>query len=402
MKKLLVGLLSIVLALGLFVVLDDYRFWQRYITILSNKGAMPMLSWGDALYTVEAAPFKALPAETATEPAIFSALQTMDTYAAERASSALLVWQQDRLIYQQYYGDYDANALINGKSMAKMVLSIAYGRALQLGVIESLDQPAADYIDEWRGTDKAAISLRHILQMATGFERFYTQTFNPFDKFVRSYISSEHEQVMLNDYPLINEPGTVYDYSQVSSDLLGLILERASGMPYGEFLAQELLQKIGATGGFQAMNRPDGIAHSGCCLYLPAESWMRLAILVLNQGQYQQQQLLDPRWLSDVVKPSPGNTAMGLHFWLGKPYYEYRGFAKPGLDPNFGIYHSEPYLADDLLMFDGNSNQVIYIIPSEDLIVMRTAGDSRSTLPWDNAFLPNTLLRVLNNSATNQ
>jgi hypothetical protein len=54
--------------------------------------------------------------------------------------------------------------------------------------------------------------------------------------------------------------------------------------------------------------------------------------------------------------------------------------------------HSAPYLDRDLFLFDGNSNQVVYMIPSLDVVVLRTGGDTPNDLPWDNAFLPNLLI----------
>lgn len=79
---------------------------------------------------------------------------------------------------------------------------------------------------------------------------------------------------------------------------------------------------------------------------------------------------------------------------MGAPYVEWRGPANPEL--TYGrSYHSEPYAADDLFLFDGNSNQVVYVVPSRQLVVLRT-GDSPPKEPvWDNTVLPNLILRGL-------
>jgi hypothetical protein len=71
---------------------------------------------------------------------------------------------------------------------------------------------------------------------------------------------------------------------------------------------------------------------------------------------------------------------------------EQRGFAHPSIA--FGrVLHSEPYSAKDLYLFDGNSNQVIYMIPSQNLIVLRTGETPPKALGWDNSKLPNLLIR---------
>ena len=58
-------------------------------------------------------------------------------------------------------------------------------------------------------------------------------------------------------------------------------------------------------------------------------------------------------------------------------------------------YHSEPYLAKDLYLFDGNANQVIYIIPSKKLVIMRLGNNPSKEKKWDNAYIPNRIVRGL-------
>jgi CubicO group peptidase (beta-lactamase class C family) len=213
---------------------------------------------------------------------------------------------------------------------------------------------------------------------------------------MRSYIGGKTESIIVNDYDLIDAPGSKYDYSQVTSDLLGLILERATGKPYGEYLSESLIQPIAAQGGQVMMNRPNGLAHTGCCLLLPSESWLRMGLLLLNSGNVNGKSLFPDGWMQEYLKPSPGNPAFGLHIWLGKPYYVRRGWMAPGEAKVRGVLHSEPYLADDLFLFDGNGHQVVYIIPSQQLVIVRTGGRPRGEgLEWDNAFIPNTVIRGL-------
>ena len=74
------------------------------------------------------------------------------------------------------------------------------------------------------------------------------------------------------------------------------------------------------------------------------------------------------------------------------------GAANP--DFNFGkTLHSEPYLDQDLYLFDGNGNQVVYVVPRHRLIALRVGARPPSEQPWDNSMLPNTLLRALEKNA---
>ena len=62
---------------------------------------------------------------------------------------------------------------------------------------------------------------------------------------MRSYVAGHNENTIINGYELIDEPGTKFDYSQAVSDLLGLVLERATGMPYGQYLSESLQLYLG-------------------------------------------------------------------------------------------------------------------------------------------------------------
>ncbi|WP_426359460.1 serine hydrolase domain-containing protein [Pseudocolwellia sp. HL-MZ19] len=375
--------------------LQDTRFWDRYYLIATNKGVLPQSGWEDSEYTVNGGQHSLLRLTKPDERTISAdALTDVIDYAAARKSTSLLVWHRGKLQTREHFQDYTPESLIIGKSMAKMVVSIVIGRAIKDGYIDNLDEPASNYITEWQGTEKATITIRNMLHMAAGFEPFYTLDMSPFSNFTRSYLAGKNEGVMINGYELINEPGTVYDYSQVVSDLLGLILERATKQPYGEYLSQSLIVPLEAQGGQVMMNRPEGLAHTGCCLLLPSESWLRIGIMLANQGVVNNVSLFPDNWMKDYLEPSPANPAMGLHIWLGEPYLPTRSWTEVGTPTKFGVIHSEPYLASDLFLFDGSGNQVVYIIPSLELVIVRTGGFSWAPgKEWDNSYIPNTIIR---------
>lgn len=396
--KVLAGIIGLAMIAVAAIYLQDSRFWDRYILLSKHKGVLPQEGWSGSEFPVSGAEqhslFKLI--SEAQRTISSEALEKVSAYAEERYSSSLLVWHKGNLQFREHYQDFDANTPIVGKSMAKMVVSLVVARALKDGHIDSLDEPAANYLTEWKGSEKEKITLRHLLHMAAGFEKYYTLDFSPFGKFMRSYIGSYHEDIGINAYALTDEPGTKYDYSQVSSDLIGVILERATGKPYGQYLSESLIKPIGAQGGDVMMNRPNGVAHTGCCLLLPSESWLRLGLLAMNSGIVGGQSLFPKDWMQEYLAPSPANPAFGLHVWLGKPYFESRNWSNAGAAEGFGVLHSEPYLADDLFLFDGNGHQVVYIVPSLELVIVRTGSWSYSGgKQWDNSLIPNTIIRAI-------
>ena len=390
------GICSLVLLLGVaWGYWQDTRFWHRYLSLISH-GGVPSPEWYQPQYPVASGRHEFwLPTQYTTVSE--DVLNDVTEYARRYRSSSLLIWHKGQLQRAAYFGDTRADTALASKSMAKMIVGIVIGRAIRDGYIAGLDQSAATYISEWQGTPKEAITLRHLLHMAPGFETFYTMNMNPFDKFIRSYLSSYHEQVIINEYPMVDKPGTRFDYSQVTSDLLAVVLKRATGKAYGDYLSESLIQPLGALGGTVWMNRTGGLAHTGCCLMLPAETWLRIGVFLLAAGVVNDQPLLPSGWMAEYLAASPGNPALGLHIWLGKPYFERRAvnISGDGSGGSISVWHSEPYAADDLFLFDGNSSQVLFIVPSEQLVVLRTGS---SPLPingveWDNTYIVNRLIR---------
>ena len=176
--------------------------------------------------------------------------------------------------------------------------------------------------------------------------------------------------------------------------MVAVLIERATSRRYAEFVGTEIWQKIGAMGGTVWVNRPGGMAHAGCCMLAPAENFLRLAIAMLQDGVWEGERILPDGYVKEMITPTPENPYFGLSIWVAGRYTERRGFANPdrGMPQ---ILHSEPYLADDLYLFDGNANQVVYVVPSQDLVILRTglAPMRDGNTEWDNSYLPNTIIR---------
>lgn len=331
-----------------------------------------------------------------------TALTRARDYAASNRSTSLLVWRGDGLEHVSHFGATTADQLQASRSLAKPMTAIAVGRAIALGKIRSLDQPVADFITEWRGLPrKSTLRVRHLLDMRSGMlpqspETGIEHILN------RAYLHPRHDDILINEYPFVDEPGTRYEYSNATSELVALLIERATDMRYAQFLSQHVLQPIGASGGTIWVNRPNGLAHSGCCLMLTAESWIRLGVLLMNDGRWEGRRLLPSGYVRDMTRGTTENPYYGLGVYVAGDYTPRRGFLNPAREPDARrVLHGEPYLARDLFMFDGNSNQVLYIVPSARLVVLRLgAQPPRSPNgEWDNAVLPNVLLRGIRHRA---
>lgn len=317
------------------------------------------------------------------------ALEAAFDYAASRNTSAMLVLQGGNVIRSEYYGDTAPESLLVAKSLAKPLGVIAIGRAIEQGFIQSLDQPASDFFTEWKGTPKEAILIRHLLDMRSGLKR-QSRYSGPEDVMRRAYLHPRHDEIILSDYPLTHTPGTRYDYSNANSELVAPLIERATGERYEAWVSAQVLEPLKAGGGEIWLNRPGGTAHAGCCMSLPAATWIKLALLIMSDGAWEGEQLLPPGFVTQMKAPTAQNPYTGMGIYNGQTYTRYRGAQNP--DQGGGTLHSAPYDADDLVLFDGNGNQVIYMIPSQGLLIARFGNWPNPKSDWDNAYLPNLLL----------
>ena len=376
---------------------DDEAVYQaRFAQLFASFRAGLGLETYDPLEAVPGArdyqPLRAASGASIDPPA----LQRAREYAAANRSSAFLVWRDGVLEESSYFGDTKAESLLTSRSLAKPMTAIAVGRAMALGKIRSLDQPVADFIPEWRTDERRRLILvRHLLDMRSGF---LPQSMSPDPAHIlnRAYLHPRHDDIIIREYPVVDAPGSRYEYNNASSEMVAVLIERATGRRYAEFISSEILQPIGAPGGNVWVNRPGGVAHSGCCLMLPAEAWLRLGILLAADGVWESRRLLPAGYVTEMRRPTRENPYYGLGVYVAGEYTPRRGFAHPEREADSRkVLHSEPYLAPDLFLFDGNANQVVYIIPSERLVILRMGespprGEGKE---WDNTVLPNTVLR---------
>ncbi len=375
---------------------EEALYRDRVALINGGRAADPT---GTALYQ----PLERIPGTSSASPIAVrkpgrqviapSALAAAEDYAGRNNSSSLLIWHNGKLELATYFNGRTAADPVVARSLAKPVAAVAVGRAIDLGSIRSLDQPAGDFITEWRSSDRRQILVRHLIDMRAGFLA-QGPTFDGAGIWARAYLSPRHERVMIDEYPLTHTPGTRYEYSNTPADLVAVLIERATGRRYAEFLSREIFQPLGTPDGQVWLNRPGGVAHAGCCLLAPPELWLRLGILLLQDGVWEGRRLLPAGYVQSMITPTPQNPWAGMSAYVAGSYIERRGAGHPDVAAPKTL-HSEPYLAGDLFLFDGNSNQVVYIVPSLKLVIVRTGDEPPRAPEWDNTVLPNTIIRGL-------
>lgn len=377
MKRNKLGIIAVLLLLASMALFHHCTFARRMVTYpyLNN---ITHQDWYQPREIVTGQPGELLPKAPLDKNSITAAArQKVIEYARLKESASLLVWHNGQIVVERYWMGFTDSSLSNSMSMAKTLLGLLVGIAIDEKRIASEDDPVSMYLGEWTGDDRAKITIRHLLQMTSGLEK-NANLANPFSDVVQMFMSSDANAVAL-DVPADRPPGSIFRYNNVDSQMLGILLQEIYGKSLAELVSEKIWQPIGAKNGAYWLDRPDGNAKVFCCFFARGRDWLRLGHLMLNKGSVNGLQVVSKDWIEKMTTPSPAEPDYGYQVWLN--------IKKDGVRRK---HISEPFLAQDIYWLDGQDSQRVYVIPSYNMVIVRI-GERPDK--WDDALLPNTLIR---------
>ncbi len=160
--------------------------------------------------------------------------------------AAVIVIANDTIVYEKYYGGWDRTSQSNIFSVTKTVTAMLCGIALKEGCIKRLADPVTDYIPELKTKDPLFDSLKieHLLDMTAGLKFDENYSWNPFSKMARLYMGNNAMRVV-KGMKFSHTPGERYHYDSMTTAILGIVIERATGMPYAQYLSEKVWQRLG-------------------------------------------------------------------------------------------------------------------------------------------------------------
>ena len=309
-------------------------------------------------------------------------------FSKEMGSHALLIYQGGEVILEKYFDGFDAQTISDTQSMHKTVLAMLVGIALDEGVIKSIDEPASNYLDEWKNDSRKLITIKHLLQQSSGLD-YPGFSYHPLSDFNKLMLGEDVTKMTLQQ-KVYRKPNEVFEYNGVNPQNLGLLLQRAYGKRYADLLSEKLWQKIAEDDATVILDSEKyKMPRTYCCLNATARDWLRIGILILNEGKLGQKQIVPKSWIKDMKIPAETNANYGYLTWLGTEHQENRIYNPKSSATGF---HSEPFDDRDIVYLDGFGGQRVYIIPSKELVLVRTGATQMS---WDDSVLPNIVSRAL-------
>jgi CubicO group peptidase (beta-lactamase class C family) len=281
-------------------------------------------------------------------------LEGARTYAFQQGKNTqgVVIVRHGKIVTEWYREHADAQSPAASWSMAKSVSSSLIGIALDRGLIPSLDAPISDYVPSWQGTDHAPITLRSVLQMSSGLdwlESYAIADYNDSDV-IAMVVTGGSQLAVVEGQPVAHPPGEVFNYSSGDAMLLSAVLEGATGESAEQFAQEALFQPLGITGAKWWRDTDDNTL-TYCCLDMRSRDFARFGQLYLDGGARDGAQIVPADWVDASLAPSPAYDGYGYMWWL--------------------IGASDARLPPDTYAAEGHDGQWIYVIPSEDLVVVR-------------------------------
>ena len=228
----------------------------------------------------------------------------LEQRARRSRSDGVVVLHRDQVVVEWYR---KGPRKVRSMSVTKSILSLAIGRLVTTGDIVSVDDTMTTWFPEWEGTDRAGITLRHVLEHTTGLRAHRNARADVYrsDNAVQAALATSLEE----------PPGTRFRYNNVAVNLLPELIFRVVGRPVDEWLQDELLTTIGVTTIEWDRDRagnPYGLAG----LAIEPRDLARIGQLVLNRGRFQGEQLISEDWLAESLTPSAAFAGHGWLWWL--------------------------------------------------------------------------------------
>lgn len=299
----------------------------------------------------------------------------LDAAAAEaelaaRGTVALLVARRGQLVYERYFDGAAADRLTGVFSIAKSVVSLLLGMAIEDGHIAGVDEPVTRYLPVLAAQDPrfAQVTLRHLLAMRSGiaFDEGYR---SPTSDAARFYLGPDLKAEVAR-LRIGRAPNQIHKYQSGDTQLLGQVIERATGMPLARYAEQRLWRPLGAE--FDASWSTDaaGQARAFCCLNVRARDLLRLGLMVAADGQWNGRQIVGADWLRQSTAAMSGLPGPADPAWrnLERPHapeaaffaWHWRVRPLPGvrpLQPGSMVYAQG--LHGQILLIDRDSQTVV-------------------------------------------
>jgi CubicO group peptidase (beta-lactamase class C family) len=275
-----------------------------------------------------------------------------------KVHSVLLI-QNEQLIIEEYLNGHTANQQHDLRSTTKSIRSLLMGIAIDKGFIDNVDDPISKYLKTpvpKKNIDKRKdkITLRDLLTMSSGLD---CNDWDPKSAGQEDRVYKKKDWLQYTiDLPMIHEPGAVSNYCSMGAILIAEIISQAAGMTIDKFAEQYLFTPMGIVNVSWGHTSNKEIISSGKRLYMTSRDIAKIGLLVLNNGKWNEKQLISKKWIEEATTPKTKITGVNYgYFWWNIPFKV-----------------NEKMIISKTAT--GNGGQYIMVLPELDMIAVFTGG----------------------------
>ncbi len=287
----------------------------------------------------------------------------LDDLLRSTGTHAFIVIRDGKLLYENYFNGYQRDAICVSRSVAKSFTSALVGIAIKEGFIKSVDDPITDYLPELKGQEFDSITIRNLLTMGSGI-RYRLHDF-PWDEEAIAYFYPDLTKLMLTDLTIDEPPGQSFHYNDYNTELLGLVLKRATHQSPGEYLQEKIWKPLGME--YPAIwsidSEQDDLELMYVLLNARAIDFAKFGELYLNNGNWNGKQIIPARWVLESTTIDANDN---------RPWETYPEFRDAGYYYKY-FWWGRSFGSDDYTFeAQGLWGQYIFVAPKTKVVIVRT------------------------------
>jgi len=283
-----------------------------------------------------------------------------DLFLTRTGTLGLLVIKDNKIVFERYYNGSNNKTKFISWSVAKSITSALVGIAISQGYISSVDDLASDYAPELLNTAYRNVSIKDLLQMSSGvsFEEYYTSLDADIVTLFLS-LGGSFEKYILSMTETSHPVGTYRQYKSSDTQVLAMVLNRATGQSLSSYMETNLWNPIGAESSAIWLTDRHGVEAAFCGVGATLRDYAKFGLLYLHGGLLRNRQILPTQWVSASIDTSAPQLNPGVN---------------PQSDDTWG-YGYQWWIPDNKgdYMAVGVLNQFIYINPAKNIVIVKNS-----------------------------
>ena len=289
----------------------------------------------------------------------------LDDYMQHQRVTGLLILKDGKIVAERYNYDRTPAHRMLSQSMAKTIVALAVGKALEEGRIRSLDDTPDSYVPQLAGTLYGQTKLIHLLRMASGAQFVHDQT--PADdraKFAKLAQAKGSVAALKSVTQRAAPDGEVFNYSNPQTVVLGMVLRAATGQSLCAYVDEKIWRPMGAESrATWILNPADQLEQFAGGFNATVRDYARLGWLMANDGQREGKPVVSRDWLLQMtdanLQPPAFRPGTMRHLGNTGQGYGLQTWLLPGSSRRFAL--------------EGTHAQSILVDPELKLVVVHTA-----------------------------